>query len=333
MRRAIVTGATGFVGTNLVQLLRTQGWQVRCLVRNPAKAAPLVECGAELHSGSLQEPASLARAVADVDVVFHVAGRVTALRRSEFWEDNVEGTRRLLAACTECPQPPTVVQVSSLAAGGPSLPGKPRRETDSESPVSDYGQSKLSAEQVATEFADRLPLSIVRPPVVFGEGDRNSLTLFTSVRSSHLHILPGFRDMPMSLVHVADLTSALVQVAESGRRVSRTSKADGVYYVTSGPAVTYRKFGELAAAAQDCRVVVLPAPKVIFWIAGALAEGVGQLRGRVSIFNLDKIREAVAKGWECSDEKLRSELGYQQAATLEERFANTVDWYRRQGWL
>lgn len=333
MRRAFVTGATGFVGTNLVQLLRTQDWQVRCLVRHPSKAAPLEECGVELHSGSLQDPASLAAAVAGVDVVFHVAGRVTALRRSEFWEDNVEGTRRLLAACAECPQPPTVVQVSSLAAAGPSIPGTPRREPDPETPVSHYGQSKLSAEQVAVEFADRLPLSIVRPPVVFGEGDRNSLTLFTSVRSSHLHILPGFRQMPMSLVHVADLCAAIVKVADGGRRVSRTSKADGVYYVTSGPAVTYRKFGELAAAAQGCRLVVLPAPKVIFWIAGALTEGLGQMRGRVGIFNLDKIREAVASGWECSDEKLRTELGYQHAATLEERFANTVDWYRQHGWL
>jgi nucleoside-diphosphate-sugar epimerase len=333
MRRAFVTGATGFVGTNLVQLLRSQDWQVHCLVRNPAKAAPLSECGAQLHSGSLQDAASLAAALTDVDVVFHVAGRVAALRRSEFWEDNVEGTRRLLATCAGCAQPPTVVQVSSLAAAGPSTPGTPRRETDTEAPVSHYGQSKLAAEQVAVEFADRVPLSIVRPPVVFGEGDRNSLTLFTSVRSSHLHILPGFREMPMSLVHVADLCAALLLVAEGGRRVAPPEKADGVYYVTSGPAVTYRRFGELAARSQNCRVLVLPAPKTIFWIAGALAEGLGQLQGRVGIFNLDKIREAVASGWQCSDEKLRSELGYNHAATLENRFAETVDWYRRHGWL
>ena len=333
MQRAFVTGGTGFVGFNLVAELRAHGWAVRSLVRNPARAAELTALGAELCKGSLQDPAALARAVVDVDVVFHVAGRVAALKRQEFYLDNVAGTRAMLQACAGCDRPPTVVMVSSLAAGGPSLPGTPRRESDPDVPVSAYGTSKLAGEQAAREFANRVPLSIVRPPVVFGPGDRNSLQLFKSVSLTRLHPVPGFRRMPMSVVHVADLCTALIQIAERGVRVQPDTPGVGVYYITSGPTISYGEMGQLAAAGMGRGVLVVPTPKIMFRLAGGVGEIVGHLRRQPVILNWDKMREAVASGWECSDEKLRRELGYEPVISLKQRFADTATWYRQQGWL
>jgi nucleoside-diphosphate-sugar epimerase len=317
----------------LVAALRTLGWHVRCLIRDPQRGASLAELGAELRPGSLQDFKSLADAVADVDAVFHVAGRVAALHRQEFFRDNVEGTRVVLKACAECQVPPTVVMVSSLAAGGPSRKGTPRREIEQGVPVSAYGQSKLAAEQAATEFADRVPLSIVRPPVVLGPGDRNGLQLFKSVLMLRLHPIPGYRRMPMSIVHVADLCSGIIQIAERGSRVHRDNPATGIYYITSGPTITYGQMGALAAKAMGRRVLVLPTPKFVFRITGGVGEVLGRLRRKPGLINWDKMREAVASGWECSDEKLRTELGYQPAMPLEQRFADTVTWYREHGWL
>src|SRR5690606_34132603 len=101
MQRALVTGGSGFVGSNLVAELRARGWQVRCLVRDPQKAARLVELGAELCPGSLQDFQSITAAMADIDTVFHVAGRVAAIHRQEFFLDNVEGTRAVMQAAAE----------------------------------------------------------------------------------------------------------------------------------------------------------------------------------------------------------------------------------------
>jgi nucleoside-diphosphate-sugar epimerase len=191
----------------------------------------------------------------------------------------------------------------------------------------------LAAEQAATGFADRVPLSIVRPPVVLGPGDRNGLQLFKSVQMLRLHPVPGYRRMPMSIVHIADLCEGIIQIAERGNRVTRDNPAVGIYYITSGPAITYGQMGSLAAKALGRRVLVIPTPKLIFWITGGIGELMGRLRRKPGLINWDKVREAVASGWECSDEKLRTELGYQPALPLEQRFVDTVAWYREQGWL
>jgi nucleoside-diphosphate-sugar epimerase len=333
MQRALVTGGTGFVGSNLVDNLRARGWQVRCLVRDSQKAASLADLGAELCPGSLQDFCSITAAMADVDTVFHVAGRVAAIHRQEFFRDNVEGTRAVMRAAAECAKPPTVVMVSSLAAGGPTRKGSPRRESEQGIPASAYGQSKLAAEQAAIEFTDRVPLSILRPPVVLGPGDRNGLQLFKSVQMLRLHPVPGYRDMPMSIVHISDLCEGIVQIAERGKRVTHDNPATGIYYITSGPTITYGEMGSLAAKALGQRVLVVPTPKAIFWLTGGIGELLGRLRRKPGLINWDKMREAVAGGWECSDEKLRSELGYQPALSLEQRFIDTVAWYREHGWL
>ena len=334
MLRALVTGGTGFVGSNLVELLRGQGLQVCCLVRDPSKARHLQDWGTDLQVGSLLDSAAVAAALADVDVVFHVAGRVSAFKPTEFWTDNVEGTRCVVEQCSQVPIPPKVIVVSSLAAGGPSSPGNARLETEPDHPISEYGKTKLAAEHAAAEYAPRVPLSIVRPPVVFGKGDRNGLTLFKTLKTIRLHLLPGYHTMPMSIVHVADLCQALLLVAQQGARIeSPANLAGGRYYVTSGPTVTYKEFGKLAAQALGYTVATIPVPGLIFKMAGAAAEEISKLRGQPSIFNRDKVREGLAAGWECSDAKLCQELGYRPEKSLEARFAETAAWYREQGWL
>jgi nucleoside-diphosphate-sugar epimerase len=193
--------------------------------------------------------------------------------------------------------------------------------------------SKLDAEQAATEFADRVRLSIIRPPVVFGPADRNSLQLFKSVLVTHLHLVPGLRRMPMSLVHVSDLCTGMIELAVRGSRVTPHDPSAGIYYITSGPTSTYSDMGRLAATSLGRRVLVVPTPKIIFWFTGGLGEIVGRLRKRPVLLNWDKMREAVASGWECSDEKLRREVGYEPPLSLERRFADTANWYREHGWL
>jgi dihydroflavonol-4-reductase len=338
MSRALITGANGFVGSNLARWLCAKGWQVRGLVRNHLLHGKLVEMGVELAPGQLDDPDSLSAAAKDVDYVFHLAGRVAALRTEDFFRDNVDGTRAMARACAAQPRVPTMVMVSSLAAGGPGTFKRPRVECDPEAPVSAYGRSKLAAEGVAAAVLGGGALSIVRPPMVFGQADKASLQLFRSMKFFPVHLSPGLRRFPLSLIHVTDLCDAIERVAERGERVPTAPNGAspcgaGRYYAAAERAVTYGQLGQLAAHAAGWAVVVAPVPLPVFWVAGGIGEITGRVRKRPTILNFDKVRETAAPGWVCSDEKIRRELGYKPAAILEERFAETVAWYREHKWL
>ncbi|MDC0934923.1 NAD-dependent epimerase/dehydratase family protein [Pirellulales bacterium] len=333
MSRVLVTGASGFVGSNLVGALCRAGRDVRCLVRSSSNLEHLESLDAEIFKGSLEDPVGLSESLDGVSEVYHVAGCTTALDQAGFFRVNVDASRRLAKIASQQANPPTFVFVSSLAAGGPATNDRPRTEVDPDQPVSTYGRSKLAAEKAIAEFADRTPISIVRPPIIFGPADRASLNLYRTIRNVRIHPLPGFRSFSVSLVHVADLCAALIRVAQRGQRICRDDRARGTYYVAGDRAVTYPEFGRLAGKAAGWRALPLPLPKAVFWTAGVLGECLGRLRQRPTLINLDKIREATAIGWVCSDQKIRRDVDYCPAAPLEERFRETVEWYRERGWL
>ncbi|HEY5139391.1 MAG TPA: NAD-dependent epimerase/dehydratase family protein, partial [Methylococcales bacterium] len=138
-------------------------------------------------------------------IVFHLAGLLKAVRNDDFVRVNAGGVESVAAACDERAEPPVFVVVSSLAAAGPCAVDRPRAESDLPTPVSAYGRSKLAAELAATKYAARVPISIVRPPIVFGDGDRAVLELFRPIARWGIHIVPGLRQRRFSLIHVTDV--------------------------------------------------------------------------------------------------------------------------------
>jgi nucleoside-diphosphate-sugar epimerase len=135
-------------------------------------------------------------------------------------------------------------------------------------------------------------------------------------------------------VKIATRGERLAPPASSSNGTSSvTSNGQGKYYVAADRDVTYGEMGQLAARAAGWTVATLPLPTPIFWVAGAIGETVGRVRGRAALINFDKVREATARGWVCSAEKISETLGYRPAATLEDDFAATVAWYRQHGWI
>jgi nucleoside-diphosphate-sugar epimerase len=331
--RVLVTGATGFIGHHLVGQLLQLGHPVTCLVRPTSDLTGLDRARLRLLPGDLTDPDSLAAAAAQAEVVYHLAGALTARRAADFHQVNAAGPRLLAQACARQPNPPTLVLLSSLAAAGPSPAERPSTELDPAAPVSEYGRSKLAGEQAVRQFADRLPVTVVRPSWVFGEWDRDTLTVFRMVRFG-LHLVPVNPSNRYSLIHAADLVSLLVLAAGRGERCG-PQPGSGLYHAAAGLSLDYAGIGRAAAAAQGLRpprIIRLPRPLTLA-VAG-VPQLLTDLLGRPpGIVNLDKAREGFAGSWDCSAEKARRQLGFAPAASLEERMHQTAAWYREQGWL
>jgi dihydroflavonol-4-reductase len=336
--KVLVTGATGFIGQNLVRMLLARGDEVTCLRRKTSSVDHFQSLDVRLVEGDVTLPETLAAAVAGMDEVFHLAGLVTALHRDDFFRVNEGGTRNVMQACAVAGTPPVVVLVSSLAAGGPQIGTEIRKEEDPPAPVSHYGKSKRAAEFAATEFAGRVPLTIVRPPMVFGGGDRAMLQIFKPIARLGVHLVPGYRARTFSLLHVDDLCQGLLLASQRGQRVSSevesAKSCRGCYYLAHDEQPTYAELGKMIGQALGRRRTLCIPTAIWFMRLVALTnEGIGRLRGRAPALNLDKACEAAAGSWTCSPQRAKRELGWSCAADLITRLKETVNWYREQRWL
>ena len=337
MARVLVTGATGFIGLHLVEALVRRGDAVRCLVRGSSRTVALQKLGVELVAAELNEPQVLAPALADVEVVFHVAGVTRALTIEGFERVNRHGTAALAAACAEQPRPPRLIYVSSISATGPAPRGQIRVESDPPAPLSLYGRSKLAGEQAIQRLAAKVPATIVRPGIVFGPRDPDIARILWAIRAVRLHLSPGFHPPALSYIHIADLVECLLRAADRGARLPATQNGkpgQGHYFAVAAEHPTYAEFGRIVRPMlRRPWAPVIPIPAPVAWCFAGVSESVSRLCGRVDALNYDKIREALSTSWACSGETARRELDFVPAKPLAERLRETVAWYQAEGWL
>lgn len=341
--RLLVTGATGFIGRRLVGRAIAAGFRVSCLVReDPGGRLP---ADVDLLRGDVTDRASVERVVREsrCERVVHLAGCVRALRwggTDDFLRVNASGVEHVAAACAACGVPPTLVVVSSLAAAGPSRGDRLPVESDVSAPISAYGRSKLAGELAAARRAAQVPITIVRPPVVFGPGDRGLLPFFRLIARSGVHVVPGGRagGFGIATVHVDDLADGLLLAAERGERLPAVpcdqSRGTGIYVLAADESPTVEELGMRMAAAMDRRPpMVLRVPPCGLRLIGLATDLVGGIRGRPGTLTSDKMREATAGSWTGSAAKARADFGWSPAASLDARLRETAEWYRAEGWL
>ncbi|MEP7325235.1 MAG: NAD(P)-dependent oxidoreductase [Gemmatimonadota bacterium] len=321
--KALLTGATGFVGRHLVSTLLRRGDDVTALIRSPQKAQDIADTGVRLITGDLDDQRAMAQAAEGQDVVYHVAGLTAALSEAEFLHVNRDGTQALLAAATVagCRR---FVLVSSAAAAGPSQPGVPSTGDEPPHPVTIYGESKLAGERVVR--ASSIPWTIVRPPAVYGPGDRELLRIFKLARLGIAPVFGGGRQ-ELSLVYGPDLGEALAAAGHAPAAVGKVYYACHPEVVTSGMMV--REIGR--AMGKSVRLLPLPGflANGILTVTGAAA----RLTGKATLLTRDKAHEFLAPAWTADPSRLTADTGWRAEHDLRSGVSETLEWYRSHKWL
>lgn len=329
----LITGPNGFVGSHLVERLVERGESVRCLVRSTSRRRWLDGCDVEFVHGDVTDRGTLIDAVKGTTTIFHVAGVIQAADRADYQRVNALGTRNLLDAVAKaCETPPRVVCVSSIAASGPATEGQPRDETDEPNPVNAYGFSKAAGEEAARVYSERIPITVVRPPIVYGPRDTAVLPVFRMAKLG-LMFRPGIGSKWFSLVHVQDLADALVAAADKGRTLVRDHRGEGVYFAADEGPYSWDQMYHSAAAALSRRARIVPVPDAVTQTLSFFGELAMQLTGKPILLNRDRAAENAQIAWTCNAKKSREELGFKVRFEMTEGFAQTARWYRSQGWL
>ncbi|MCI0432327.1 MAG: NAD-dependent epimerase/dehydratase family protein [Gemmatimonadetes bacterium] len=323
--RVLITGATGFVGSHVTELLAARKVPLRALVRKTSDTRQLVRHGAELVEGGLDDAEALRSAVEGCDAVLHLAGLTHARSAAELDRTNDQGTRDLMAAAAAAkPGPGRFVYLSSLAAVGPSVNGRPVRPADEPAPLTAYGRSKLAGERACLMMAGRIGVTVARAPAVYGPGDRELLRVFRMARWGWLP-MPAGPERRVQLVHVRDLAEALA--------LAVAAEPAGIVHIADPHSWSWQQVLRLVAEAVGVQGRIIRIPQRALEWGAALSETVAGLAGRSTLVNRDKARELLAPGWLCETGTARAALGFEARVGLREGLRETATWYRDHDWL
>lgn len=326
MVKVLVTGSTGFIGSHLVEALVKKQYEIKCLVRKSANLRWLKGLPLEFIYGDLFEEKKLIEAVKDVDYIYHIAGVTAARTKREYFLGNQIATRNLIESALNNKNLSRFVFASSLTAVGPAKDNIPPNEESICNPITTYGKSKLEAELEILKYKEKVPVTIVRLPAVFGPRDTATLEFFKTVNKKIIPLV-GFQDKYISILYINDVIEGLIAAAESKIAIGK------IYMLGSEKYYTWEEIGMAIKKHAKHKTIKIRFPELAIIAAAALNNFFNLFRVKPSIFNLEKSKDMIADAWICDITKAKQELGFQQKISLEEGIKMTYTWYKNAGWL
>jgi nucleoside-diphosphate-sugar epimerase len=322
--KVLITGASGFIGSRLRDVLLASGSDV-VAIRRPG--SPPSKAGRSVQA-DYADVAELERVVATEkpDYVLHVAGVTKGTSYEDFRLGNVMPTRNLLGALhRQHPDAKRFVLVSSLTSYGPSATSAPHREADPRRPIEYYGRSKLEAEEVVEEESGGIPWTILRPSGVYGPGDVDYFNLFKSAMRGW-NVFFGNRDRCMSIIYVDDCVRGTLMAAQHENSVGKG------YFLTNDEQVTWEQFQSEVLQVVDRRVRTLDLPEQLVSIAALGGELASRIDRKPRLLNLQKAKMGAQQAWTCVGAAARTDFGFSADVDLVEGIRRTHDWYLANDW-
>ncbi|MFP4083108.1 MAG: NAD-dependent epimerase/dehydratase family protein [Candidatus Aminicenantes bacterium] len=322
MPRALVTGATGFIGSHLVETLVAKNWTVTCLLREKSRADFLRKFPVRILKGPTLQPYFLEKAASGQDYVFHAAGQILAASRKIYDQANRQLTQHLVQACfRKNTNLKRFVYISSVSAAGPSQLHRFSDESRTPLPTSEYGRSKLRGEAEVQKLWQAVPATIIRPPNVYGPRQKQTELLIKLITK---RVVPVLKNHPhkTSLIYVKDLVNGIVQAA-----VSEKTKGQ-IYYLTDGKGYSWREIILMIKHIVLGNSLFLPIHEHSIYALAWWSDILKRTGIRKSYFGRKAWKNMVRTSWLYSPAKAQADFGFKPAYTLEEGIRETVQYYR-----
>ena len=326
----LITGASGFIGSFIVEEALSRGFEVWAAVRKSSSHQFLKDERIHFIELNLSSQEALHQQLAghQFDYVVHAAGATKCLDKRDFFRINTEGTKHLVSALLALRMPlRRFVYISSLSIMGAIREQQPYeeiRESDTPRPNTAYGESKLLAEQWLD--TQPIPYIILRPTGVYGPRERDYFMMAKSIQS-HTDFAVGFQQQDITFVYVSDVVQAVFLALEKGKTGRRYFLSDGEVYQSAAFSNYIRR--ELG----NPWWIRITAPLWLLRVITFVGEYVGRLTGKVTALNNDKYYIMRQRNWRCDITPARQELGYEPQVKLEEGVRRSIKWYRENGWL
>ena len=329
--KILITGASGFIGSFIVEEALRRGFDTWAAVRKSSSKAFLQDERINFIELNLSSEQQLKEQLKDMqfDYVVHAAGVTKCLHQEDFHRINTEGTKNLVRAILALQMPiKRFVYISSLSIMGAIREEQPYTEileSDTPQPNTAYGRSKLEAEQWL-DTNSQFPYVILRPTGVYGPRERDYFMMFKSIKQ-HVDFAVGYQQQDITFVYVADVVQAVFLAMEKGRTGRRYFLSDGEVYQSSTFSDLIRQ--ELG----NPWWIRITAPLWVLRLVSWCGEYVGRLTGKVTALNKDKYNIMRQRNWRCDITPAREELGYAPQVKLPEGVKRSAAWYQKNGWL
>lgn len=328
--KILITGASGFIGSFIVEEALNRGFEVWAAVRKSSSRQFLQDERLRLIELDLDSENRLKEQMKDCrfDYVVHAAGVTKCLNKADFRRINTEGTKHLVKALSALDMPlKRFVYLSSLSIMGAIREQQPYTEileSDTPKPNTAYGKSKLEAEQWLE--TQNVPYIILRPTGVYGPRERDYFMMAKSIKA-HTDFAVGYKQQDITFVYVTDVIQAVFLALENGQTGRKYFLSDGEVYQSS-------TFSDLIRhELGNPWWIRITAPIWLLRIITFFGEFVGHLTGQVTALNNDKYNIMRQRNWRCDIEPARQELGYQPKVKLEEGVRRSIQWYKENKWL
>jgi nucleoside-diphosphate-sugar epimerase len=323
----LVTGATGFIGSHLVDTLLERGCKVHCVVRETSNLQWLDTSRVILHTGDLHQPETYQDSLNEVDYVFHCAGITRANNRHDYLHNNARVCIPFYRSCVEHgKQIKGVVHVSSLAAVGPTPSGQKVDEDAPCHPLTYYGKSKLMGEEIALGYASELPMVILRPPVVYGGREVNFFSYLKAIKW-RMAIKIGTAPRTLSLIHAQDLADAMIRAVEA------PDPNRNVFFITDGNTYSWDDVANAAMKALEVRAQTVIIPVSLMGFAAMISEFLARMGNQTPLLDRQRMIDLRQSSWTASPERFYEHYSFQPRFDLSQGLKQTCAWYKQQGWL